>query len=1522
MLVYVISKQKQISFTLPSKIYGNYWIQDIDENNNEKNIINISENNGQWVAYSNKTVKIMINDEIVRSAVLEDYQFLFLKVKDEPGYLILYTCPVNDSTMKRLTVNKDMQITIGSDPKNTIHCQNRLLAPTHIKLTYQKTSWIIEPLKSEYGIFVNNKIVTGITRLNHGDVIFAMGLKLIILENSILINNPQNSVTYDKKALSPYVDKEYEEITPSQEEEEEIELYEENDYFVRSPRFMESIEPEVVQIEDHPKIDDSNQSPWYLTIGPMITMGSTSFVMLLVSFMQLSQGNREFINILPTLVMSISMMAGTMVWPSLNRSFSKKELKKKKAKMQKKYGEYLIKKEEELKSISEKQKNILLANSMSSNECYNLIATRSKKLWERELHQKDFLTVRLGLGNVPLKIKLDYPGEHFSIEDEDQLEEKMRIIVNKYKEIENAPIVESLIEKNILALTGKYEYTKPYIDALLLQIIALHSHYDLKIVILTNKARKKDWEYMNLMPHVFSDNRDIRFIATNFEEGVEVSSYLQKILRLREKQCEKISANRELLYKNYETYYLIITDDYKLVKDYSIINELLEVEGNLGFSLLILHPNLANLPTQCKAFISLDDFQKGGIFENELSKDTQRNFTIEKIEQTDLDYCSLRLANIPIKNKSENYNIPTMINFLEMYHVGKIEQLNPLERWKVNNPVLSLGVPIGVDMNGKDFKLDLHEKAQGPHGLIAGMTGSGKSEFIITYILSMAINFHPDEVQFVLIDYKGGGLVGAFENKETGVKLPHLAGTITNLETVEINRALASIESELKRRQELFNKARDQLGEGTIDIYKYQKYYREGLLDTPVSHLFIISDEFAELKSQQPDFMDQLISTARIGRSLGVHLILATQKPSGIVNDQIWSNSRFRVCLKVQEAADSNEVIKRPDAADIKDVGRFYLQVGYNEMFSMGQAAWAGAPYIPQDKVYHKIDNSVVFINQIGKSIKTIDPPKQENLVVQGDQLPNIVKYLASFKEKEKIEVPKLWLEKLPEIIYLDALKEKYHFQKKSFELQAIIGEYDNPKAQQQGLFTLDLAKKGNVIIYSMMEKVTISNAIIYSLITNYTTKEVNIYIMDFDSETLKVYQQAPQVGDVIFASDHEKVEKLSNMLLTELETRKKLFQDYNGSYDFYIKHSKKQLPGIVLLITGYENFSEGYEEQEEIFQKIAREGHKYGIYMIITAISERALRLNMRSSFPIIVPLRLGSNSEYNMLLGKRCPEISDSDTRGIALIEDEPYEFQTASIYDNDKLNEYLKIVCKTLSTSLTEKAKAIPILPSVVTPKILQPAFVDFRHVPIGIEEQSLNIATYDFTNSLINLINSDDLEALNNFSRLLIQETKQQEEIETVVIDLKNNYSQDINEIYLTQKDDVINNMEQRIFDPTRNKQLFIFVNGSDRLINMFPPDKKMQLNEYFTKIQELNNCHFIFVDRLIDLKAYSFESWFHKFVETDCGIWIGKGIQNSSVHNLTTSFKILNMPIPANFGYMIQKGNAILIKLLEKDDHYE
>ena len=141
----------------------------------------------------------------------------------------------------------------------------------------------------------------------------------------------------------------------------------------------------------------------------------------------------------------------------------------------------------------------------------------------------------------------------------------------------------------------------------------------------------------------------------------------------------------------------------------------------------------------------------------------------------------------------------------------------------------------------------------------------------------------------------------------------------------------------------MFNQARDMTEESTIDIYKYQKLYHDGVVEKPIPHLFIICDEFAELKHQQPDFMDELISVARIGRSLGVHLILATQKPAGIVNDQIRSNSKFGVCLKVQDKSDSMDVIKKPDAAKLKKAGQFYINVGNDEYFALGQSAWAGA---------------------------------------------------------------------------------------------------------------------------------------------------------------------------------------------------------------------------------------------------------------------------------------------------------------------------------------------------------------------------------------------------------------------------------------------------------------------------------------------------------------------------------------------------------------------------------------------------
>ncbi len=219
----------------------------------------------------------------------------------------------------------------------------------------------------------------------------------------------------------------------------------------------------------------------------------------------------------------------------------------------------------------------------------------------------------------------------------------MMIITEKYKYIDGAPVVENFVTKNIMAICGRYEYIKPYTDLLLLQMVALHSYYDLKIVILTNEANLEYWENIKMMPHLFSNDKETRFFASNFDDAKEITQYLQRIMTSRITQTEKIKQNREQLYKNFSTYYMIITDDYKMVKNFSLIDQILEMDGNLGFSLLILHPSIANLPTATKAFIGINDMQNGGIFESEIQKDSQRTFTIEPVDKLDLSYCSLKI---------------------------------------------------------------------------------------------------------------------------------------------------------------------------------------------------------------------------------------------------------------------------------------------------------------------------------------------------------------------------------------------------------------------------------------------------------------------------------------------------------------------------------------------------------------------------------------------------------------------------------------------------------------------------------------------------------------------------------------------------------------------------------------------------------------------------------------------------------------------------------------------------------------
>lgn len=1525
MIVRLIKKSKIINFNLPTTISGNYWITDTDYLGNTRNLINVEESDGKWKIKSDFETKIMAGSREIESAFLSDYSMFFLKINTDNEYVILYCSPNADKNIITLQASDNTDYIIGNDGKASISYLNPLVSKQHARLTLSNGVWSIQDLSSKYGTYVNNNAIIQ-QNLEFGDIIFILGLRIIIMNKTIVINNIGNYVSYDSsvfKKMMPIVQKQTQEDNP---DEEQIEFYKEDDYFYRAPRFKTKIEDVDITIDPPPSKEAEDDTPAILSVGPMLTMGMVSGSTAFTTLNSVLNGSMDLSNAYPSLLMSGGMLATMLLWPIINKKYQAYRHKKKETLRQSKYTEYIEEKRSKIQSEMKIQRQILIDNYLPVTSTKEIIYNKKRNLWERELDQDDFLDLRLGIGSTNLNGKINFPQSHFALETDNLLEQVYKLGAESTM-LENVPISLSFLKNRITAIIGSASIKSQFIDALVLQMITYHSYEDLKIVIMTDEKNAPHWEYMKIAPHCWNNEKTQRYFVTNLDEAKELSLALeQQIQARRNKETNGKIEKSTLDYHHYKPYYMIITDNYKMYRDVELIKDIAEMDINYGFSLMVVSPRLINIPNECKTFISIGD-KKSGIFENELVSNKQKEFTADYDPSLNMYECCKILANIPIDIAKEDQNLPASLSFLEMYNVGMVEQLNIQNRWKTNDPTKSLQAPVGLDRQHELFKLDLHEKFHGPHGLVAGMTGSGKSEFIISYIISMAINYHPYEVSFVLIDYKGGGLAGVFQNKETGMKLPHLAGTITNLDTVEMNRSLASIQSELRKRQRIFNEARDKLNESTIDIYKYQGLYRKGLVDKPVSHLFIISDEFAELKAQRPEFMDQLISTARIGRSLGVHLILATQKPNGVVNDQIWSNTKFRVCLKVQDKSDSMDMIKVPDAASLKNPGRFYLQVGYNELFALGQAAWAGAQYFPTEKRKKKIDQSISIIDNIGNTIKSLDT-KQNEITVEskGEEITNIVKYIVTEANIANVSIDQLWLDRIPDIIFVENLRKKYNYVVEKHNINPIIGEYDDPDNQRQALLTLPLSKEGNTIIFGSAGsgKELMISSIIYSTITTHDSSEVNFYIIDCGAETLTVFKQAPHVGEILLVNEKEKIENLFKMILQTIEVRKKILVDYNGSYDFYVNHGGKDMPLITIVINNAEAFFENYNDYEDAISQLTRDCLKYGVIFILSTNGPNTLRYKVKQNFSQSVVLQFNDPSDYiSVIPGVRKKEPSKIFGRGLMLL-DNIYEFQTAYPYKQDLMTDYIKIVCKKLKNICSFQAKKIPVLPEVVTLNEVEEYLGKVTNLPVGIEKESLDISTINLTDNIMFNITGEDITAEPEFLLGVIKAASKIISSTIFVLDTQE-VLEDIDkgniENLVYQSGDVSQALESlavtintNIDNGTSNPIICILI-GPMNFMNKAEEAQKNQFNSIVEVANQQSNIKFIMVETINNIKTIAFEPWYKNNTDLSEGVWIGNGIGNQFTLKVTTAARILREEIEPNFGYNIHKGKAKLIKLI-------
>ncbi len=1507
MILTTISKNGISSFSLPQKIKGQYWLYKIDDS---EPLIGVEGINDTWILRSNKHVKIYSGESTYTKSIQLSPGKIFLLSKDDEEKIVVFTeeTSIDRQIFSKYLIRNNTAIKIGKAGNNDIVYGNPYVSGEHATLIYKDNRWILKDNNSTNGTFVNNRKVLD-NQLLYGDTIFIMGLKIIVGKNFIALNNPDGLVKITT-AFDRFVPQRIE-----LSEDDEDYVAPEEEYFFRSPRFKRDVETYKLEVDGPPNSPITEEMPVVLVMGSSMAMGMMSMVTLT---------NAVITGNVLSGVMGGSMLASTLLLPTITKKYEKNRKKRKEETRQKRYREYLNDLSARITEQGHLQKEIIKENIVTIEDCEKRIENLDRNLWERAIGQNDFLRVRVGMGDGILDVELNYPKRKFQLEN-DNLQEEMLAFCEKTKTIRDIPISYSLFDNFISGIIGDRNVVVEFAKGLIIQLAALYSYDETKFIFLYDESEENQFGFVKWLPHVWNDEKSFRFIANNPSEAKEVSAYLENIIAVRQDMNEN-DLPEEI------PYYIIFSFSRDLAARMEAIKQILSKKQNLNISILTVYDDIKNLPKECSMVVELKGGQ-GRLFDKNDISGKHIDFIPDIMPNRDPMYLSRKLSNVALTSLNSNYQLPSMITFLQMFGVGKVEHLNALTRWKENDPTKSLEAEVGIDTLGGLFKLDLHEKFHGPHGLVAGMTGSGKSEFIITYILSLAVNYHPEEVAFILIDYKGGGMAKSFE------RLPHTAGIITNLDGASIKRSLVSIESELKRRQAIFAEASKKVGVSNIDIYKYQKLYRDKTVTEPLQHLFIISDEFAELKTQQPEFMAQLVSAARIGRSLGVHLILATQKPSGVVDDQIWSNSKFRVCLKVQERADSMDMLKRPDAAELKETGRFYLQVGYNELFELGQSAWAGAPYYPSDKVVVEKDNSVLVVDTNGHVIKQVKLEKKKSIFESEakKQLDVITEYLRETAEEEGIKIKPLWLEPIAPVIVLDDIRKKYNIQPEKYVLNPLIGEFDDPAHQRQSYLRLPITREGNTIIYGTAGsgKTSFLNAMICSLMTEHTPDEVNIYILDFASETMKVFAKAPHVGDVVFSYEAEKISNLFKMLKNEADRRKKVFSEFGGDYSSYINNSGVVIPQIVVVINNFAAFTETYQEKEEAIAFLSREGTKYGIYFVLTALGTGAIRFRLLQNFKQLLVLQLNDESDYSNVVGKT-EGLYPSRHKGRGLIRtDALYEFQIASLVEDGIPFEYIKARCSKLGMEWTgETAKKIPILPDTVDEDFLSEYIKESQplNVPIGVEKSTLNIYYYPFEFYYITLIESMG-EECNVFMGELARFLGKYVGLSGMAFDIPKNISGGMNDIEVCRTAKECESGVEKLFDtvlyrnntyktalengeePEKFEQMIVLINSISSLRSVLSNE---QLKEKLSLILEKGSINYkiniIIAEQSKNISSMAYEKWFKNNVTTD-GIWLGNGITDQYQIKANKSTPDMYEDLTHEFALSILKGKCAKIKKL-------
>ena len=1024
------------------------------------------------------------------------------------------------------------------------------------------------------------------------------------------------------------------------------------------------------------------------------------------------------------------------------------------------------------------------------------------RLWERRRQHADFCKVRLGLGDRTM-FGLTVPSEQNPVQPYDPIMiNEAESVVSHYSVVRGMPVTINLDGAGQVALVGDRESVLCAARSMILQLAALHAPDDVQIAAAFPRAAAPDWAGLDLLPHVVDPElydgpvpaRRVAGSAAGLIKvlGQDLADRAQLVASTRRSGLQSAGINNSRL--------VIFLDDYGRVASTLPVPDAELTLRDLSVTTVHLLSDRLHEPSDVTVRIMINGAE-AEISDARLDEDDHSGAPqLATVDQTPVTlFESIARTLTPLRlsvSRQDEVSTARDIGITELLGISDIAMINPDMVWQPRSPRDFLRVPIGLDDFGAPILLDLKESAQlgmGPHGICIGATGSGKSEMLRTLITALALSHPPEDLSMVLVDYKGGAAFAPFAG------LPHVAGIIDNLadDPQLTERARASINGEVVRRQELL---RDAGSLPSISHYRELRTQRPEL--EPLPHLFIVIDEFGELLTAEPDFVDLMITIGRIGRSIGVHLLLSSQRIESGKLRGLDSYLSYRIGLRTFSESESSVVLDTPDAFHLPAIpGYGYLKVDtsiyrrFRSGYVSGPVAGTAAPTQEGDARPQPL--LLPTFNGLARS-EQVDDAEQE--LTRPDVGRALVAECVDRLRVTHRQVRPVWLPPLPSRLALSrVLSTDEPGPVTDGALLVPLGLLDNPAKQRQQPWMLDLNKGGGhiaVLGAPQSGRSTFLRSLAASVSLTYTPQQLSMYGMDLSGGGLLRIDGFPHVGGVATRSHRDRLLRLLEELLGMLATRERVFAEYgiDSLSSLRAAHAAGRIPelvsaDVILLVDGFAQLRTEFEELEDSLVTLLQRGGSFGIHVILAMTRWNELRMAHQPLIGTRLELRL--NDPADSLIGRKLAVTLRADQPGRLLTEDRLFAQVALPVLDDTEdgsVGQAIEALAARTSASWEGPAAApIRLLPTDISPDELPDALDEPDLLPIGLRQDTMEPAFLELGVRDQHLIAFGDTRSgkttlLRGIVRSLLERSSP-EELVLAVMDIRGDLAAGIPEPYL-------------------------------------------------------------------------------------------------------------------------------------------